>query len=205
MGIEDAGLRGEAFEMLSKHAEMWSRKLGCIAATQHRIRLKPGSAASHQMPYRQGPEMRAVTQTHVEEQLRAGVIEPATSEWASPVVFAPKKDGKLRFCVDYRRLNLATVADTYPLPRLHDFIDSLGNASVFYTLDANRGYWQKSVAEADKDKTCFTTHSGTYRYKRMPFGLRNASATFQRALDIVLSGVRWHSCLVYLDDVIVFP
>ena len=83
-------------------------------------------------------------------------------------------------------------------------IDSLAGAKVFSTLDALWGYWQVPIAEEDRDKTTFTSHLGTYRYLRMPFGLRNAPSTFQRALDIVLSGVRWRTCLVYLDDVIVF-
>ena len=132
------------------------------------------------------------------------VIEPCTSEWASPVVFAPKKDGSTRFCVDYRRLNAVTKPDVYPLPRMDDCLDSLGDAMIFTTLDANSGYWQLPVAEEDRDKTTFTTFAGTFRYKRMPFGLRSAPATFQRALDIILSGVRWQTCLIYLDDVIIF-
>ena len=136
--------------------------------------------------------------------LRAGVIEPAQSEWASPVVLVPKPDGTLRFCVDYRRLNAITVRDTYPLPRMDECIDSLGEANVFTTLDCNSGYWQIPVAAKDQDKTTFTCHEATYRYKRMPFGLTNAPATFQRTLDITLSAFKWKSCLVYLDDVIVF-
>jgi len=131
--------------------------------------------------------------------LDAGVIEPASSEWASPIVLVPKKDGSLRFCVDYRRLNAKTVVDSYPLPRIDDCLDSLGDAAIFTTLDCNAGYWQVPVAPEDRDKTTFTSYLGTYRYVRMPFGLRNAPATFQRALDIVLSGVRWQACLIYLD------
>ena len=134
----------------------------------------------------------------------AGVIEPATSEWALPIVLVPKKDGSLRFCVDYRRLNARTVPDAYPLPRIDDCLESLGDAEIFTTLDCNAGYWQVPVAPEDHDKTSFTSYLETFRYTRMPFGLRNAPATFQRALDIILSGFRWQSCLIYLDDVIVF-
>ena len=75
---------------------------------------------------------------------------------------------------------------------------------IFTTFDCNAGYWQVPVAPEDRNKTTFTSYLGTFRYTRMPFGLRNAPATFQRALDIILSGVRWQSCLIYLDDVIVF-
>ena len=106
--------------------------------------------------------------------------------------------------MDYRRLNAKTLADSYPLPRMDYCIDSLGNAVVFTMLDCNSGYWQIPVAPEDRDKTTFTTHMGTFRHLRMPFGLKGAPATFQRALDIILSGVRMQICLVYLDDVIVF-
>ena len=106
--------------------------------------------------------------------------------------------------MDYRRLNAKTVGDAYPLPRIDDCLDSLGGASIFSTLDCNAGYWQVPVAPEDQDKTTFTSYMGTFRYVRMPFGLRNAPATFQRALDIILSRVRWQTCLIYLDDVIVF-
>ena len=99
---------------------------------------------------------------------------------------------------------MKTVTDAYPLPRMADRIESLRDARVFSTLDCNSGYWQIPVDQGDRDETTFTTHCGTNRYKRMPFGLKNAPATFQRALHIVLPGVRWQICLVYLDDVIVF-
>ena len=136
--------------------------------------------------------------------MNAGLIEPANTEWASLVVLVPKKDGSLRFCVDYRRLNAKKRADSYPLPRMDHCIDSLGDASVCTTLDCSSGYWQIPVAPADCDKTTFTTRMGTFRYLRMTFGLRGAPATFQRAPDIIISRVRWQICLVYLDDVIVF-
>ena len=102
------------------------------------------------------------------------------------------------------KLNAKTVPEAYPLPRIDDCLDSLGYAEIFTTLDCNAGYWQVPVAPEDRDKTTFKSYLGTFRYTRMPFGPRNAPATFQRALDIVLSGVRWQSCLIYLDDVIVF-
>jgi len=120
------------------------------------------------------------------------------------VVIVPKKDGSSRFCVDYRRLNAVTIKDAYPIPRMDDCIDSLGEATIFTTLDCNSGYWQIPVAQEDKDKTAFASHVGSYQFIRMPFGLTNAPATFQRALDILLAGVKWQFCLVYLDDVIIF-
>lgn len=108
------------------------------------------------------------------------------------------------FCIDYRKLNESTVKDSYPLPRMDDCLDSLGEANVFSTLDCNAGYWQIPIAPEDRHKTTFTCHCGTYQCKRLPFGLCNAPATFQRAMDMILAGVRWQICLVYLDDIIVF-
>ena len=156
------------------------------------------------MPYRQVPAIRAKAAAEIRKMLDAGVFEPATSEWAAPTVLVPKKDGSLRFYVDYRRLNAKNVADAYQLPRIEDCLDPLANSQTFTTLDCNAGYWQAPVAPEDRDKTTFPSYFGTYRYVRRSFGLRKAPATFQRALDIILSGVRWQPCLIYLEDFIVF-
>jgi Reverse transcriptase (RNA-dependent DNA polymerase) len=136
--------------------------------------------------------------------LKLGVIEPSTAEWVSPVVLIPKPDGSTRFCVDYRRLNALTSRDVYPLPRMDDCLDSLGEAEFFSTLDANTGLWQIEVSPEDRDKTTFSCHVGMHRFLRIPFGLLNAPATFQRAMDIILSEVRWESIIFYLDDIIIF-
>jgi Reverse transcriptase (RNA-dependent DNA polymerase) len=133
------------------------------------------------------------------------VIEPAMCEWASPNVLVPKPDGSLRFCVDYRKLNSITTPDTYPLPRMDEHIDSVGDAAVFTTLDCNSGYWQITVHPEDRDKTTFTSHYGIYRFLRLPFGLRNAPATFQRAIDTILSGVKWKTCLFFSTTLLPFP
>lgn len=121
-----------------------------------------------------------------------------------PSRFGPKPDGSRRFCVDYRRLNVLTVKDTYPLPQMEACLVSLGDAKVFTTLDCNSGYWQIQVPEGDRDKTAFTCHAVCYQFRQMPFGLCNAPATFQRTVDILLLKYRWRSCLVYLDDIILF-
>jgi hypothetical protein len=136
--------------------------------------------------------------------LKAEDIQPATSEWASQIVLVAKPDRYTGFCVDYRRLNAVTVRDSYPLPRMDECIDSLGDAKIFTTLDCNSGYWQIPARPEDRKNTTFTSHEGLYRFLRMPFGLRNAPATLQRIVDTILSGLTWKTCLVYLDDIIVF-
>jgi Reverse transcriptase (RNA-dependent DNA polymerase) len=183
---------------------MWDGRLGTVAATTHRIEVLPGSKPVHAQPYRAGSHARVAEKTEIDRMLAQQVIEPATCEWASPIVLVPKPDETLRFCVDYRRLNMVTVPDTYPLPRMDECIDSLGDAVVFTTLDCNSGYRKIPVHPGDREKNPFTSHYGTYRFLRLPFELGNAPATFQRAIDIVLSGVKWKTCLVYLDYVMVF-
>ena len=130
--------------------------------------------------------------------LTQGVVEESQSPWASPIVLVKKKDGDLRFCVDYRQLNRVTKPDVYPLPRIDDTLDLLSGSRFFTTLDLASGYWQS------KEKTAFVTWSGLFQFCKMPFGLMNAPATFQRLMAIVLAGlVKEGCCLVYLDDVIV--
>ena len=102
--------------MLRKHEHLWSGKLGKISAVKHHINLIPGARPFKSAPYRTGPKTRELEEFEVKKQLAAGVIEPSNSEWAAPVLFVPKKDGKLRFCVDYRKLNTMTVKDSYPPP-----------------------------------------------------------------------------------------
>jgi len=119
--------------------------------------------------------------------LKLKVIEPSHSAWESPVVIVPKKNRKARFCVDYRRLNNITKKDAYPLPRMEDFLDSLGDAKVFTSLDCTPGYWQVPLRPSDREKTAFITHAGIYHWRSMPFGLTNAPATSQRALDTIQS------------------
>ena len=140
----------------------------------------------------------------VEEMLTGGQIEPSDSLWSSPVVLVTKKDGGTRFCVDYRRLNLATVKDAYPLPRIDDTLDILAGKRWFSTLDLASGYRQVSLSPDARCKTAFATHSGLFQFKVMPFGLCNTPATFERLMDRVLQGLRWCRCLVYLDDIISF-
>lgn len=192
-------------KMLDPFKEMWRPgKVGKVNVTEHHIDIQPGSKPQFSQPYRAGPYARKVIKNTIDEMLEQDIVEPSKSEWAAPVVLAPKSDGTLRFCVDYRRLNSVTIKDRYPLPRMEDCLDSLGDAKYFSTLDCNWGFWQIPMAKEDRSKTAFTTHAGTFQYKRMPFGLCNAPASYQRTLDILLMGIKWKSCLVYVDDVIIF-
>ena len=141
----------------------------------------------------------------VQQMLSSNVIRPSNSPWASPVVMVRKKDGSLRFCVDFRQLNAATVKDAHPLPRIDDLLNALHGAKWFSTLDLKCGYWQVPITEQDKAKTAFRTSSGQlFEFNQVPFGLCNAPATFSRLMDRFLAGLHWETCLFYLDHIIIF-
>ena len=133
-----------------------------------------------------------------------GIIRPSISPWASPIVLVRKKSGKVRPCVDYRRLNAITTKDAFPLPRVSDCLDSVAGATLFSCFDVTSGYHQIPVKESDIPKTAFCTKYGLYEYVSMPMGLTNSPATFQRLMELALSGLQWHTCLIYLDDIVVF-
>ena len=142
-------------------------------------------------------------QEHLEKLLKAGLIEPSCSEWASPGVLVRKRDGSVRWCIDLHKLNDVTVKDCYPLPLLQDCIDALEGCIYFTTLDMASGYYQLEVADEDRDTTVFVTKYGLFSFRRMPFGLYNAPATFSRTISLVLRGLSWKSVIAFLDDVVV--
>jgi len=134
-----------------------------------------------------------------------GIVEPRIgSEWLSNIVLVRKKDGALRYCIDYRGLNAVMTKANYPLPRTDTCHDSLGGNFYFSSLDMRSGYWQVPVEVEDIDKTCFVTRKGIFGFKVLPFGLCNAPSTFQRLVDMALAGLTWEVCLAYLDDLIIF-
>ena len=116
-----------------------------------------------------------------------------------------KKDGGLRVCVDCRGLNKKTIPDRYPIPRIDDLIDTIGQqrGKFFTSLDLMKGYHQVKVSEQAKDKTAFVCHKGLFHYHRMPFGLTNAPATFQRLMNQLFEGEMWKFVHIYLDDILI--
>lgn len=169
----------------------------------HGINVKD-SLPIKQIPRRVPLLLRKEVNEILEEMKRQGVIEESHSPWVSPAVLVRKKDGTIRFCVDYRKLNSVTVKDCFPLPRIDDILDQLSGNSWFTTLDLKSGYWQIKIREEDKEKTAFSIGNGLWQFTVMPFGLCNAPATFERMMEEVLQGILNKICLVYLDDVIIF-
>ena len=194
--------REELEAVLRKHQDTLTKVPGLTNLTSHVIETGDASPIRMQ-PYRVPHAYRDPVKHEIKEMLEQGIIEPSNSEWAAPMVIVKKKDGMIRLCVDYRRLNTVTRVDAYPMPRIDDLIDLVGQAHYISTLDLTKGYWQIPVVERDQPKTAFTTPFGLYQFKRMPFGLMGAPATFQRVMDQILDGLQDFTS-AYLDDLIVF-
>ncbi|GFW65914.1 retrovirus-related Pol polyprotein from transposon 17.6 [Trichonephila clavipes] len=149
------------------------------------------------------PSKKEILKREIDRLLAEGIIEECESPYASPVVLIPKPNGTFRLCIDYRKLNEITVADTYPLPRMDDSLHQAKITPFMSTLDLRAGYHQVKVHVVDQDKTAFICPFGTYRYLRMPYGLRNSPATFQRLMNRFCNGLEDILALPYLDDIIV--
>jgi predicted aspartyl protease len=180
-----------------------SKKPGATNLVTHHIDVGMNKPVN-QMPYRVSPKERRIIESEIERMLDEDIIEPSNSPWASPVVLVSKKDGSVRFCVDYRKVNLLTTRDVYPLPRTDDCLAALSGGRFFSTLDLTAGYNQLPMDPLSKDKTAFISIAGLYQFKVLPFGLTNAPATFQRFMDAVLAGLKWKNLLCYMDDICVF-
>ena len=208
-GIKDwpEKLQQDAKDMLKRNAQVFSKDdmdMGRTKLVKHHIKLTdpaPFKEAYRRIP----PQMYDEVKAHIQEMLDLGAIRPSNSPWASAIVLVRKKDGRLRFCIDLRRLNNRTVKDAYSLPRIESILDSLGGAQIFTTLDLKAGYWQVEMAEECKAYTAFTCGPlGFYECDTMPFGATNAPATFQRLMHDCLGDLNMNWCIVYLDDIIIF-
>lgn len=153
--------------------------------------------------YRVPERLLPVMKEELEMMTSLGVIEPSTSEWSSPIVLVPKKDGTLRFCLDFRKLNSVSKFDPYPMPRVDDLVERLGRAKYLSTLDLCKGYWQVPLKPECKELTAFKTPFGHFQFRVLPFGLHGAPATFQRMMDQILQGTEMFAA-AYLDDIIIF-
>ena len=178
--------------------------MGRTSLVKHHIKLTdpvPFKEAYRRIP----PQMYYEVEAHIQEMLDLGAIRPSNSPWASAIVLVRKKDGRLGFCIDLRRLNNRTVKDAYSLPKIESILDSLIGAKIFSTLDLKAGYWQVGMAEECKAYTAFTWGPlGFYECDTMPFGATNAPATFQRLMHDCLGDLNMNWCIVYLDDIIIF-
>ena len=205
-GCETGEQEGQLADLLTRYEAVFSKNDQDVGRTElvyHSIPTAEGTRPIRQPPHRLGPHKEQEAERQVQDLLARGMIEPANGAWSSPVVLVRKKDQSWRFCVDYRKLNAVTLQDAYPLPRIDESLDALAGSKYFSTLDLTSGYWQVPLDADAQEKSAFTTRSGLWKWKVLPFGLTSAPATFQRLMEQVLHGLHWKTLLLYLDDVIV--
>ena len=199
-------VRTKLRDLLLEHQRAFSLNetdLGFTDMVQHRI--DTGTETPVRQALRRQPlVLLPLIDEQVEVMLQQGLIEKSCSEWASNIVIVTKKDGTPRFCVDYRAVNNKTRKDNYPLPLISECLDSLGGASWFSTFDLKAGYHQVAVHPKDRHKTAFVTRKGSFQFRVLPFGLANSPSCFSRLMGLVMAGLNFAICLVYLDDIIVF-
>ncbi|KAE8297832.1 Retrovirus-related Pol polyprotein from transposon 17.6 Protease [Larimichthys crocea] len=196
-------IKPQLHNLLGNNVDVCTTKVGRTGILKHQIFLT-SPVPIRQKPYRVSPPKQKVMKELIEDMLKDDVIEPSYSAWASPVVLIPKREGKPRFCVDFRKVNENTVTDAYPIPTIQEILESLSGAVVFSSLDLNSGYWQVEMDPEVREVTAFICSHGLFQFKVMPFGLKNAPATFQRLMERALGELKGVICFVYLDDIIIF-
>ena len=155
-----------------------------------------------QPPYRLNPIKKEHMQKEIDYMFKHDIIERSDSEWSSPCILVPKPDKTYRFCTDYRKINAVTKTDSYPIPRIDDCIDRVGQAKYVTKFDLLKGYWQVPLTERAKKISAFATPDGLFQYKVMPFGMKNAPATFQRLINNLIRDLP--KCEGYIDDIIIY-
>lgn len=193
--------QGDVLALLQSYPTLFGDTPSRTNVLEHDIDV--GSATPiKQHAYRCPQEKREAMRKEVKYLLENGLAKPSHSPWSSPCLLAPKSDGTPRFCTDFRKVNAVTVPDSFPLPRMDDCIDDIGPAVHITKLDLLKGYWQVPLTPRASEISAFVTPDHFMQYTVMAFGMRNAPATFQRLMHLVLSDVA--NCNVYLDDIVVF-
>ena len=179
-------------------------ELGCMSTIEHEIHLSDEELFKERFRRIPPPLLDEVCASQ-RDMMEAGTIRPSQSPWCNAMVLVKKKDGSLRFCVDFRRLNMRTKKNSYPLPRIQEVLESMAGVAHFSTMDFKSGFWQVCMALESQQYTTFTVGDlGFYEFTRMPFGLCNAPATFQCLMQNTLGELNLTYCIIYLDDVIVY-
>lgn len=192
--------------LLARYIDVFAdddENLGHTDKVKHEIKLIDDIPVTQ--PYRRvPPNQYQEVQEHISNLFKKGIIQESGSAYASPVVIVLKSDSSIRLCVDYRKLNLKTKKDAFPLPRIDESFDALKGAKYFSSIDLASGYHQVAMDEKDRQKTAFTTPFGLFEYVRMPMGVCNGPATFQRLMQATMHDLIFDIMLVYLDDILVY-
>jgi transposase InsO family protein len=200
------GEKGFVQAMVRKFTDVFTPGAVQNRTTLMHHRINTGEAAPIQTrPYRLSRTEEHVISAEVEKMLQAGVIVPSSSPWSSAPVLVSKPDGSVRFCIDYRPLNAVTVRDNFPMPRVDETLDAMAQGVKFLSkIDCKAAFWLIPIAPEDRAKTAFITKGGLYEFVSMPFGLKNAPATLQRFVNMLLADLIGKTCVIYLDDCLVF-
>ena len=180
--------RKEVETLMKQYPDVLSSLPGRTDQIQHDIKLltsKPIRTKGYSIPYK----TRSVMETKIQDMFDLGVIEPSISPYSSPIVFVPKKDGSVRFCIDFRKLNKVTESDAEPMPNMEEIINRMSGHKYFTKMDLSKGYWEVGLTERSKLLTAFETPRGLFQFRTMPFGLVNSGATFCRLMRIILSNL----------------
>ena len=148
------------------------------------------------------PLKQKYPQDEVKYLLENDFIEPSHSNYSSPCILVPKSNGTYRMCTDYRKVNSVTKTDSFPIPRIDDCIDKVGNCKYVTKFDLLKGFWQVPLTDRAKEVSAFATPNGLYQYKVMPYRMKNSPATFQQLVNNIICGL--DGCDAYIDDVIIY-
>ena len=200
-------LAAKGTRLLLEYKDIFSlepHEIGCTDVKEHDIELldhEPFKKRFHRI----SPPLVEEVRQHIQEMLDGGAIHPSQSPWCNAVVLVRKKDDSHRFCINFRCLNAKTKKDSYPLPRMQETMKSMVGTRYFSCMDLKSGFWQVKMSEKARHYTAFTVGSmDMYEFLRMPYGLCNAPATFQRLMQNCLGELNLTYALIYLDDVIVY-
>lgn len=203
--IKDSNQRQQLQNVLWKHGKLFDLRQPSVIKATIRHAIETGSHPPiFTPPYRVSYKDEEIQRQEIDKLLKQGIIEESTSPWSSPIVLVRKKDGSVRFCVDFRKLNNITTKDAFPIPRIDDIFDHLSQAEYYTTIDFKSGYFQVGLDPKDRPKTAFSTRDQHYQFTVLPQGVTNGPPAFQRIVSKILGPTRWQHSLAYLDDVIIY-
>ncbi|CAF4490419.1 unnamed protein product, partial [Rotaria socialis] len=203
--IRDDKRRQKLKQILWKHGKLFDvRRPSIIKATVHHAIETGTHPPTYTSPYRVSYKDEQIQRDEIDKLLKQGIIEESISPCSSPIVLVRKKDGSVRFCIDFRKLNNVTTRDAFPMPRIDDIFDHLSQAEYYTTIDFKSGYFQVGLDPKDRSKTAFSTRDQHYQFTVLPQGVTNSPPAFQRIVSQILGPTRWQYSLAYLDDIIIY-